>query len=175
MGIHALYSPQRPVDATRRLHRQWISLVSRRPSFQYLSITHAHNSYRSYQGYNYDPAYTSHAHGWSSGPTSALSFYVLGLQVTSPQGRTWSLAPHTSGLTCAEGGYETPLGWFGVDWASKDGWFSLTIDTPAGTSGSVRLPYSGGTTVNGVEAHVDSSGTLQLSGGSHTISVRVAA
>ncbi|KAH9919649.1 Six-hairpin glycosidase [Fomitopsis serialis] len=129
--------------------------------------------YRSYQGYNYDPSYTSHAHGWSSGPTSALTFYVLGLQVTSPQGQTWSVAPHTSGLPCAEGGFETPLGWFGVDWASKEGWFNITIDTPEGTSGSVRLPYSGSTTLDGAKAEVDSSGTLELTGGSHTVAVRV--
>lgn len=100
---------------------------------------------------------------------------MLGLQVTAPQGRTWTVAPHTSGLSCAEGGYETPLGWFGVNWASKDGWFNITINTPEGTSGSVRLPYSGDTTVNGAEAEVESAGTLQLSGGSHTVSVRVTA
>ncbi|KAF5378492.1 hypothetical protein D9615_007115 [Tricholomella constricta] len=45
-------------------------------------------SYRSYRGYNYDAAYTSHAHGWSAGPTPALTFYVLGLTVTSLQGKT---------------------------------------------------------------------------------------
>ncbi|KZT65106.1 glycoside hydrolase family 78 protein [Daedalea quercina L-15889] len=129
--------------------------------------------YRSYQGYNYDPSYTSHSHGWSSGPTSALSFYVLGLQVTSPQGQTWSVAPHTAGLPGAEGGYETPLGWFGVNWVSKDGWFNITIDTPEGTRGSVLLPLCGETTLDGAETQADSSGTLQLSGGSHTLSVHV--
>ena len=98
---------------------------------------------------------------------------MLGLQVTSPQGQTWTLAPHTSGLPCAEGGYETPLGWFGVSWESKDGCFNIRIDTPEGTSGSVRLPYSGETTVDGARAQVESSGTLQLGGGSHAISVRV--
>ncbi|KAH9837900.1 Six-hairpin glycosidase [Rhodofomes roseus] len=129
--------------------------------------------YRSYQGYNYDPSYISHAHGWSSGPTSALTFYVLGLQVTSPQGKTWSVAPHTSGLPCAEGGFETPLGWFGVNWTSKDGWFNITIETPERTSGSLRLPYPGSTTINGAEAYVDSSEVLQLAGGSHTVVVQL--
>ena len=75
--------------------------------------------YRSYDGYNYDPSYTSHAHGWSSGPTSALTYYVLGLTVTSPQGRTWQVAPHLSGLEAAEGGFTTPLGWFGVKWRTR--------------------------------------------------------
>lgn len=85
------------------------------------------------------------------------------------------MAPHTAGLPYAEGGYETPLGWFGVDWVSKDGWFNITVDTPAGTSGSVRIPYSGTTTIDGAVAPGVSSGTLQLSGGVHTIVVRLAA
>ncbi|KIJ32740.1 glycoside hydrolase family 78 protein [Sphaerobolus stellatus SS14] len=37
-------------------------------------------SYRSDHGYTFDAAYTSYSHGWSSGVTSALSFYVLGLE-----------------------------------------------------------------------------------------------
>ena len=44
--------------------------------------------YRRYGGYNYDPAYESHAHGLSSGPTSTLRYYVLRLTVMSPQERT---------------------------------------------------------------------------------------
>ena len=99
------------------------------------------DSYRSYRGYNYDPAYTSHAHGWSSGPTSALTYYVLGLTVTSPQGATWQVAPHTSGLSAAEGGFTTPLGWFGAKWSkTSKGKFSLEIDVPEGTKGTVELP-----------------------------------
>ncbi|KZV78168.1 Six-hairpin glycosidase, partial [Exidia glandulosa HHB12029] len=74
-------------------------------------------SYRSYRGYNYDPAYTSHAHGWSSGPTSALTIYVLGLSVTTPQGISWKFEPHTSGMSAAEGSFETPLGTFGASWS----------------------------------------------------------
>ncbi|KAF9007092.1 Six-hairpin glycosidase-like protein [Cyathus striatus] len=84
-------------------------------------------AYRYYQGYNDDPSYTSHAHGWSSGPTSALTSYILGLTVTSPQGGTWQVAPH--------GGFETALGWFGVKWTLEGNTLQLSIDTPKGTSG----------------------------------------
>ncbi|KAK0184792.1 Six-hairpin glycosidase [Armillaria mellea] len=67
--------------------------------------------YQASRGYNYDPSYTSHAHGWSSGPTSALTFYILGLTVMSPRGATWSVSPHVNGgLPGAEGGFET-LAW----------------------------------------------------------------
>ncbi|KAL1937159.1 hypothetical protein VTO73DRAFT_14501 [Trametes versicolor] len=128
-------------------------------------------SYRSYRGYNYDPSYTSHAHGWSSGPTSALTYYVLGLTVTSPQGRTWSVAPHTSGLSAAEGGFTTPLGWYGVKWALKDRSFALNIDVPEGTTGAVKLPFAGKVLVNGKAAQVEEGDALQLGGGKHAVLV----
>jgi hypothetical protein len=88
--------------------------------------------------YDYDPSYIrysiqacfitwillnqtrSHAHGWSTGPNSALTFYVLGLTPITPQGQTWSVAPHLSGLFGAQGGFQTPLGWFGVNWTLND-------------------------------------------------------
>ncbi|KAI0826506.1 Six-hairpin glycosidase [Trametes gibbosa] len=128
-------------------------------------------SYRSYRGYNYDPSYTSHAHGWSSGPTSALTYYVLGLTVTSPQGRTWSVAPHTSGLHAAEGGFTTPLGWFGVKWSLEKRAFALDIDMPEGTSGTIQLPFAGRAVVNGRATQVGEAKTLQLDGGKHVVLV----
>ena len=68
--------------------------------------------YRAKSGYGGDYSYTSHAHGWSTGPTHALSTYVLGLQLTSIGGKTWSLAPQFGDLTSVEVGYTTPLGKF---------------------------------------------------------------
>ena len=129
------------------------------------------DSYRSYRGYNYDPAYTSHAHGWSSGPTSALTYYVLGLTVTSPQGRTWQVAPHLSGLDAAEGGFTTPLGWFGVKWSAHKHDFTLDIDIPEGTTGTVKVPVAGKAMVNGRAQVVNRGDTVQLAGGKHVVSV----
>ena len=52
------------------------------------------------------------------GAESALTFYALGLTVTSPAGSAWAVAPHLQGgLPGAQGGFSTPLGWFGVQWA----------------------------------------------------------
>ncbi|KZV84660.1 glycoside hydrolase family 78 protein [Exidia glandulosa HHB12029] len=96
--------------------------------------------YRSDTGYAGDLAYTSHAHGWSTGPTSALTFYLLGISLTAPQGAQWRFAPHTSGLPAAEGGFETPLGRFDVKWAlAQDGSFTAELATPEGTEGVVDL------------------------------------
>lgn len=129
-------------------------------------------------GYNYDPSYISHAHGWSSGPTSALTFYVLGLTVTSPQGSTWSIAPQLSGLGAAEGGFETPLGWYGVQWnvTSTDDQsgetFTLAYDVPEGTTGVLTLPVMGNTTVDGQAVSVKNDGVLEGEGGAHVVVVQ---
>lgn len=100
-----------------------------------------------------------------------MTFYVLGLTVTSPQGQTWAVAPHTSGLTAAEGGFETSLGWYGVKWTLSDSAFTISLDVPSETSGTIRLPYEGQTTVNG-RSLVISAGAVQLAGGHHDISVQ---
>ncbi|KDQ54652.1 glycoside hydrolase family 78 protein [Jaapia argillacea MUCL 33604] len=131
-------------------------------------------SYRSYRGYNYDPSYTSHSHGWSSGPTSALTFYVLGLIITSPQGQTWSVAPHLSGLTAAEGGFETGLGWFGAKWSLEGGVLTIDVEVPVGTEGTVTLPVEGKVEVNGTQVAVGESGTLSVGGGTSTVVVTTA-
>ncbi|KAL1892259.1 hypothetical protein Sste5346_007215 [Sporothrix stenoceras] len=55
---------------------------------------------RGYGGTQNDTAvaasYTSHSHGWSAGPTSALTEFVLGLSVTGVAGSNWQFAPHMS-------------------------------------------------------------------------------
>ncbi|KAH7922494.1 glycoside hydrolase family 78 protein [Leucogyrophana mollusca] len=133
--------------------------------------------YRSQDGYNYDPSYISHSHGWSSGPTSALTYYVLGLTVTSPQGQTWSIAPHLSGLSSAEGGFETPLGSFLVSWRTGSQTFTLNISVPEGTSGIVQLPQSGAITVDNEPQTSPANSaippSLSLGGGNHTIIVQL--
>ena len=98
--------------------------------------------YRNYDGYDYDTSYVSHAHGWSTGPTSALTNYVLGLDVTGPAGSKWSLAPQIGDLTSAEGGFTTVLGQFSAMWTlSSDGtMFNVNWTVPSGTTGTVTLP-----------------------------------
>ncbi|CAK7228792.1 hypothetical protein SBRCBS47491_007026 [Sporothrix bragantina] len=38
-------------------------------------------------------SYTSHSHGWSAGPTSVLTEFILGLSVTDVAGSKWQFAP----------------------------------------------------------------------------------
>ncbi|KAL0948872.1 hypothetical protein HGRIS_008991 [Hohenbuehelia grisea] len=125
--------------------------------------------YRAQAGYNLDHAYTSHAHGWATGPTPALTFFVAGITVTSPQGATWAVAPVLSGLDAAEGGFETPLGRFDVKWVVKNRRFTLNIRTPKGTSGTVILPGTGAVKVDDKAQASRASASLQLGGGEHVV------
>lgn len=74
-----------------------------------------------------------------------------------------------SGLTAAQGGFETDLGWFGANWTLTDNTtFTLMIDTPIGTNGTVGLPAVGEIEVDGQEV-VGNGTELNLAGGPHVI------
>ncbi|KAJ8059334.1 hypothetical protein OCU04_012292 [Sclerotinia nivalis] len=95
-----------------------------------------------YAPYTNDPR-VSHAHGWSTGPTSALTFHGAGLTVTGGAGKTWSVAPNLGGLTDVEAGFETSLGSYAVKAVGTSGKLaSIEITTPAGTIGSISVPYT---------------------------------
>lgn len=132
------------------------------------------NRYRAALGYNFDYSYTSHAHGWSTGPTFALTFYVVGLQIIEPQGSAWTLAPKLSGLSAAEGGFTTPLGWFGASWEINDRRnITLTISTPLGTRGTVELPSNiTELYVDGERVVIDAT-NFPLPSGNHTVTGRI--
>ncbi|KAJ6530328.1 glycoside hydrolase family 78 protein [Mycena capillaripes] len=126
--------------------------------------------YRAAAGYDFDLSYTSHAHGWSTGPTPALTFHLLGIQLTTAQGATWSIAPVLSGLPSAEGGLETGLGFFGVKWNVSGQTLTLTLQTPVGTAGVVTLPGTGSMAVNGEKCVLQTaSNSVELKGGNYTI------
>ncbi len=139
--------------------------------------------YRATTGYDNDYSYTSHAHGWGTGPTDALTSYIVGLTVTAPGGKEWALAPQFGDLTTAEAGFTTPLGKFSAKWALIQGGYTLTWGAPAGTKGNVVLPGSEGrrpksVSVDGKERtvqaqEVNASGivTFSVDGGSHSVSV----
>ena len=101
-------------------------------------------SYRYTRGYDYDASYTSHAHGWSSGPTSALTNYVVGLDVVEPLGHSWTLAPQMGDLTSVQGGFTTGLGKFSASWSNSSTLLSGTWLTPVGTAGVLTVPWKEG-------------------------------
>ncbi|KAH7327144.1 glycoside hydrolase family 78 protein [Rhexocercosporidium sp. MPI-PUGE-AT-0058] len=107
--------------------------------------------YRSQYGYANDYSYTSHAHGWSTGPTDALTSFVVGLTVTAPGGREWNLAPQFGDLTEAEAGFVTPLGRFSAKWELTQGGYTVAWGAPGGTKGAVVLPGREGSAVRSLK------------------------
>ena len=102
--------------------------------------------YRATTGYDGDYSFTSHSHGWGTGPVAALSAYVVGLTLTGPAGSQWNLSPQFGDLTSAEGGFTTPLGTFSAGWTLIGDEYTLWYDAPSGTVGTIDTP---GTQVNG--------------------------
>lgn len=138
--------------------------------------------YRSSRGYGYDASYVSHSHGWSSGPTSALTEYIVGLSVISPLGLTWSISPQFADLDFAEAGFVTSIGKFQASWTKKSDRYTLEFTVPGGTSGKLTLPYVTASkkpsiTINGDQVtrdvvYVDDTATFGVDGGSYKVVVR---
>ncbi|KIK66779.1 glycoside hydrolase family 78 protein [Collybiopsis luxurians FD-317 M1] len=155
------------------LHREWGYILYTNISVHSTMLegytANGSLGYRAAEGYQFDHSDISHAHGWATGPTFSLVFYLVGLTITSPQGATWSVAPDLSGLNAAQGGFETDLGWFGVNWTlADDNKFTLAIDTPNGTNGNVVLPRTGKVLVDGKPREVEGT-RFELEGGSHVV------
>jgi alpha-L-rhamnosidase len=89
---------------------------------------------------------TSLAHGWSAGPTYALSAYVLGLRPVDPGFATWIVQPQLGNLRVAQGQVLTRHGPLASRWQVSDRRsFKLTVRVPTGTSGTVGVPMLGST------------------------------
>ena len=84
--------------------------------------------------------FQSLAHGWGSGPTTALSKYVLGARPIQPGYKTWLIEPQPGDLTWAEGRIPTPYGPISVKWKNASGRFALDVVVPAGTRGTIGIP-----------------------------------
>ncbi|KAF2633038.1 glycoside hydrolase family 78 protein [Macroventuria anomochaeta] len=86
----------------------------------------------------------SHAHGWATGPTSSLTFYIAGIQLLSAGGKTWRIAPSLGDLKIADAGFSTDIGFFSAKTQVGDeGAWAMEFEAPQGTSGEVKLPKLG--------------------------------
>jgi hypothetical protein len=87
----------------------------------------------------------SAAHGWSTGATSALSQYVLGIQPTAPGFARWLVRPEPAGLSWAQGTVPTARGSISARWRIGAGntTFKLTVAGPANTQGAAEIPRLG--------------------------------
>ena len=157
------------VDALALMRREWGYMLNSPngtkstfwESFNYDGTPYYHNVFNSYM---------SAAHGWATGPTNALTFFVLGL---NPGDATnYDFVPHPGDLTHVEGNITTPKGAVKGIWDYTPGTFTSQLTSPAGTTGRIGVPTYGSSsvtvTVNGTT--VWSNGQFQpgagISGGS---------
>jgi len=100
--------------------------------------------------YAFSGIYMSHAHGWSTGPAAALSFYVLGLRpdTTSQLEAAYVVSPQFSGLQWCNGSLDFGDGRVHVEWRVATGVqsYTLVVDATAHSHGRgrVRLPQIAG-------------------------------
>jgi len=89
-------------------------------------------------------AFTSLAHGWSSGATADLSAFVLGVQPSSAGYRSWLVQPHPGSLSWVDGDVPTPRGTIAVRWAQNRAkrQFVLLVSAPRGTKGVISVPVA---------------------------------
>lgn len=125
-----------------------------------------------YAPYNNDPR-VSHAHGWATGPTSAMTFYIAGIHLLSDGGATWEITPDIGDLTFVDAGFSTNLGAFSSQVnASADGMITgMKFSAPTGTTGSVRVPGVSGTLMssNGSSVPFTNGMASNVAGGSYTL------
>jgi hypothetical protein len=98
--------------------------------------------YLSDGSFDYNGSYMSHAHGWATGPTSALTYYVLGIMPSSSPGSSYQFVPHPGYLKHVAGRLTLPDGPIEVSW-ERDGsseTFTETIDAPEALSGRIGIP-----------------------------------
>ncbi|MDZ5619780.1 alpha-L-rhamnosidase-related protein [Nocardioides bizhenqiangii] len=135
-------------------------------------------------------SYQSYAHGWSTGPTRALTEQVLGIE-QADGGATWEVDPHLAGLEHAEGRLVTAAGPIDVSWVDEGRVLRLDFSAPEGTEGSIGVPLEGEKVVVLLDGEVvfNSSADKEfghplrrtgervyvddVTGGDHTVVVRV--
>ena len=125
-----------------------------------------------YAPYSND-ARISHAHGWATGPTATLTFYVGGIHLLSAGGKAWEMSPALGGLAYVDTGFSTNLGMFSSQVSAlEDGTItSLKFVTPSGTTGMVRLDGVEGKLMsdNGTSVMLNDGMASNVSGGTWTL------
>ena len=99
--------------------------------------TDVHGTYgrHCYQGYRH-----SLCHGWSSGPTSWLTRYILGVEVLEPGCKKLRIKPNLCDLQWVCGTYPTPAGIVEIEHRrQKDGSVATSVNAPQG----IEIVYDG--------------------------------
>ncbi|MDI5963809.1 alpha-L-rhamnosidase-related protein [Streptantibioticus silvisoli] len=185
MEVHAHFTAGREATALDLIRREWGYMLNAPQG----TASTFWEGYRSDGTSDYSGSYMSASHGWSTGPTSALTFHVLGIAPAADGGPGCTVAPHPGGLRSAQGRLTTPSGPVDVSWqAGPGGRFDLRFSAPAAVVGQVEVPvpdgaghtvlfdgvpvWDGAGRSHGARRAGDRVRFDVRSGGAHTVSVR---
>lgn len=182
--VQAHYLAGHPERAVELIEFMWADFMLDDPRMTNSTFIEGYSTDGSlhYAPYSNDPR-VSHAHGWATGPTSALTFFGAGLQLTSAGGKTWLVKPQLGGLSILSAGYTSSLGKFSASWsANSTGGLQGEFQTPPGTSGTLTLPVTepakrlvlngpGGRQVRDVPNNQSTITVTNLKGGKYTVSL----
>jgi hypothetical protein len=95
--------------------------------------------------FDYDPPFMSLAHGWATGPTSALTNYVAGIGPELSSTVPFYVIPHPGDLTQVSATVSLPAGTVSTSWKySQNGSsFLETITAPESVAGRYGIPTGG--------------------------------
>jgi hypothetical protein len=115
-------------------------------------------------------AYMSMAHGWASGPTSAMTFYVLGIDPVTAAEHNYDLVPHPGDLTTVEGQLATPMGPIRQSWSrdARNGTFTMKFTAPGGSVRRVGVPTFGLSERVWLDGHLVWNGKRSVNYDAHT-------
>lgn len=74
----------------------------------------------------------SHCHGWSSSPCYFLNRIVLGLEMTEPGAKAFTVSPVVDGFEWAAGSRATVKGEIKITWKKEDGILKINASAPTG-------------------------------------------
>lgn len=170
--LQAHYLADQPAAALNLMRLQWgFMLQDARMTQSSFIEGYSTDGSIHYAPYSND-ARISHAHGWSTGPTSALSTYAAGIQLMGPAGAEWRIAPQPGNLTHVDAGLTTGRGQFAVRFQRQTGRYeTFSFQTPSATRGDVVLPGTQGILVSrtGQRIRLVNGVARGLAGGSWTL------
>ncbi|KAJ5323179.1 hypothetical protein N7452_011468 [Penicillium brevicompactum] len=172
--LQAHYLANKPDSALDLMRLQWGFMLND-PRMTQSTFIEGYSTDGSlhYAPYSNDPR-VSHAHGWSTGPTYALSAYAAGIQLTGASGSSWTIAPQPGNLSSVDAGFTTSLGKFSTTFRHTGGKFSqFSFDAPLNTTGKVVLSGTQGVLISrsGERVKLSNGSATGLGGGTWELHV----
>jgi hypothetical protein len=105
--------------------------------------------------FDYDPPFMSLAHGWATGPTSALTNYVAGIGPELSSTVPFYVIPHPGDLTQVSATVSLPEGAVSTSWKYVENGrsFRETITAPDGVAGRYGVPTGGMPITLSIDGH----------------------